>query len=48
MRWVDGITNSVGINLCKIQEIVKGRGACCAANMAQRVGHEFTAKQQQI
>ena len=31
MRWFDGITNSVGMNLSKIQEIVKDREVWCAA-----------------
>ena len=31
MRWLDGITDSVGRNLSKFREIVEGRGAWCAA-----------------
>ena len=27
MRWLDSITNSVGMNLSKLQEILKDRGA---------------------
>ena len=27
MRWLDGITDSVGMSLSKLQEIVKDRGA---------------------
>ena len=31
MRWLDGITNAMNMNLGRLQEMVRGRGAWHAA-----------------
>ena len=31
MRWLDGITDSIDINLSKLAKIVENKGACPAA-----------------
>ena len=48
MGWLDGIPDSVNMNLSKLQEIVEDRRAWCAISTGlQRVGHNLETQQQQ-
>ena len=41
MKWLDGITDSVNMNLGELQEMVRDREAWHAAvRVSQRVGHD--------
>ena len=46
MRWLDGIINSMGMNLNKLQEKVKGREAKRATfHGSQRLEHDRATEQ---
>ena len=47
MRWLDDITDSMDMNLSKLQDIVKDREAGMLQSMgSQRVGHDLVIEQQ--
>ena len=48
IRWLDGITDSVNMNLSKLQEIVKDWKPGMLQSMgSQRIRHDLTTKHQQ-
>ena len=47
MRWLDSITDSMGMNLSELWEIVKDReGWCVAFHGVQKVTQDLATKQQ--
>ena len=49
MRWLDSITDSMGMSLSKLWEIVKDRNSQCASvHGLQKVRQELATEQQQI
>ena len=48
MRWLDSITDSIDMNLNKLQETVKDRKAWSAAVQEVAKRHNLVTKQQQL
>ena len=47
MRWLDGITDAMNMNLGKLQEMVReGRPGMLQSMGSQRVRHDWAAEQQ--
>ena len=48
MKWLDGITNAVDMNLYKLQEMMRNREPDMLQTMgSQRVRHDWVTEQQE-
>ena len=48
MRWLGSITNSMDLNLIKLQETAEDRGGWCAAVHEVTKRHNLATEQQQV
>ena len=47
MRWLDSLTDAMGMNFGKLQEMVRDREAWTLQSIgSQRVGHDWVTEQQ--
>ena len=46
MRWLDSITNSIDMNLSKLQETVSGEQRSAAVHGVAELEHDLVTKQQ--
>ena len=46
VRWLANITTLMDMDLCKLQDLMKDKGAWCAAAMGlERIGHDLVTEQ---